>query len=175
MAGAAVLAEHGAQALTIDRLAAVLGVTKGSFYHHFADIAAYKTAFLAHIEAADSTLAIAEAERANAPIDKLRRLFDIAADYPVDLALAMQAWALQDADVRTVQARAYQRQLAYAYSLFERLIPDRTRARLVAQMGFAMLIGSLHVQAHLPKTARRRFFDELMRVYMPEQAMEARS
>jgi AcrR family transcriptional regulator len=165
-AGSAILAEQGAQALTIDRLAVAIAVTKGSFYHHFTDIAEYKTAFLGYIEAADSTDVIAQLEH-SAPLDQLKRLFDIAATYPQDLALAMQAWALQDAEVRAVQARTYARQLAYTSALFEALIPDKARARLAAQMAFCILIGSLHVQSQLPKNARRRFFDEIIRIYIP--------
>jgi AcrR family transcriptional regulator len=169
-AGAAVLTTHGAQGLTIERLTTALGVTKGSFYHHFADLAAFKTGFLAHVEAEDSTAAIALIERADTPLAQLRTMFAMVSDYPAERALAMQAWALQDPEVKAVQARVYERQLAYTTKLFEAVIPDAAQARLVAQMAYAMLIGSLHVQAQLPKTARKRFFDELLRVYLPNGA-----
>ncbi len=42
-AGFALLADGGPNALRVDRLCEQLGVTKGSFYWHFADIAAYRT------------------------------------------------------------------------------------------------------------------------------------
>src|SRR5258708_7461683 len=41
-AGFAILAEEGIKALKIDRLCRRLGVTKGSFYWHFTDIARYR-------------------------------------------------------------------------------------------------------------------------------------
>jgi AcrR family transcriptional regulator len=171
-AAADLLATHGAQALTIDRLVAALNVTKGSFYHHFDDLAAFKTAFLAFIEHADSTAAIAHIEHAITPLARLQTMFAIASDYPASLALAMQAWALQDAQVKAVQARVYERQLAYATLLFEALIPDAAQARLVAQMALTVLVGSLHLREHLPKTARKRFFDELVRVYIAQERIQ---
>ena len=44
--GFALLADGGPNALRIDRLCERLGVTKGSFYWHFADLHAYRTALL---------------------------------------------------------------------------------------------------------------------------------
>ena len=163
-AGAKVLVADGAQALTIDRLTTALGVTKGSFYHHFADFADYKQALLAHFEAEDSLRAIALIEQAGAPREKLARMFMLAVDADQRLALALQAWAMQDAAVKAVQTRVYARQLDYAITLFRQLIPDKAHARLHAQMAFAMLIGSLHLEAQLPKQARRQFFTELSRL-----------
>ncbi|ACY21352.1 regulatory protein TetR [Gordonia bronchialis DSM 43247] len=43
-AGLRLLVEEGVDALKVARLSSVLGVTKGSFYWHFADIAAMKSA-----------------------------------------------------------------------------------------------------------------------------------
>jgi hypothetical protein len=45
-AGFAVLAEEGIKSLKIDRLCSRLGVTKGSFYWHFTDIASYRIALV---------------------------------------------------------------------------------------------------------------------------------
>ncbi|SON61739.1 hypothetical protein MSIMFI_03257 [Mycobacterium simulans] len=46
--GYAILADEGFKALKIDNLTAQLGVTKGSFYWHFTDMAAYKAALVAN-------------------------------------------------------------------------------------------------------------------------------
>jgi len=45
--GYAVVAEDGLAALKVDRLCERLGVTKGSFYWHFADMPAYRAALVA--------------------------------------------------------------------------------------------------------------------------------
>ncbi|MBV9985736.1 helix-turn-helix domain-containing protein, partial [Bradyrhizobium sp.] len=46
--GLKVLARHGFAALKADRLAKTMGVSRGSFYWHFADIAAFHGAILKH-------------------------------------------------------------------------------------------------------------------------------
>src|SRR5215510_439365 len=45
-AGYTLLAEDGLQAIKVDRLCDRLGVTKGSFYWHFSDMAAYRAALI---------------------------------------------------------------------------------------------------------------------------------
>ena len=45
-AGFAILADGGPSALRVDALCERLGVTKGSFYWHFTDLAAYRTALV---------------------------------------------------------------------------------------------------------------------------------
>jgi AcrR family transcriptional regulator len=45
-AGYAIIAEEGIKSLKVDRLCTRLGVTKGSFYWHFADIASYRVALV---------------------------------------------------------------------------------------------------------------------------------
>ena len=45
-AGFAILAAEGIKALKVDRLCRRLSVTKGSFYWHFTDMAAYRAALV---------------------------------------------------------------------------------------------------------------------------------
>jgi AcrR family transcriptional regulator len=77
--GLAVLAASGADALTIDRLAREVGLSKGSFYHHFGGMAGYRTALLAHYQATFTTQYIDAVEHgAGAPArEQLQRLMDL--------------------------------------------------------------------------------------------------
>ena len=45
-AGFGVISDGGLKALTVDRLCKRVGATKGSFYWHFADLSAYRTALI---------------------------------------------------------------------------------------------------------------------------------
>jgi len=47
-AGATLVAGGGAAALTVDRLCALVGKTKGAFYHHFGAMPAFEQALLEH-------------------------------------------------------------------------------------------------------------------------------
>jgi AcrR family transcriptional regulator len=104
-AGLALLAEKGAPAVTIERLTDRLGLSKGSFYHHFKGIGGYRTALLEHFEAERTTRFMDEAERAQG--DRLRTLMKLvlAPGPGPELEIAVRAWALQDAEARAVQER----------------------------------------------------------------------
>jgi AcrR family transcriptional regulator len=160
-AGLAVLAERGAPHLTIDALCGALSVTKGSFYHHFADFPAYKTALLAHIRTLDTDRIIAMADKAGTPEARLEALFSLGVNYPRALALAMQAWAAQDDEVRAVQFAVYDSQLRYAVGLLVELGLPRARARRVAELSLATLIGALHLNRYLPASAHAALLAEL--------------
>jgi AcrR family transcriptional regulator len=104
-AGLTLLAEQGAPALTIERLTERLGLSKGSFYHHFKGVGGYRTALLEHFEAERTTRFMDEAERAQG--DRLRTLMKLvlAPGPGPELEIAVRAWALQDAEARAVQER----------------------------------------------------------------------
>lgn len=116
-AGLVLLAEQGAPSVTIEKLTERLGLSKGSFYHHFKGMSGYRTALLEHFETERTTRFVEQAEQAAG--DKLRTLMDlvIAPGPGPELEIAVRAWALQDAEAREVQERI-----------------DRTRADYLAEI-----------------------------------------
>lgn len=77
--GLKALAAKGAGALKAESLAKSMGVSRGSFYWHFADIAAFRTAILAHWREVSAERVIADleaaAEHENPLLLLLRRTF----------------------------------------------------------------------------------------------------
>ncbi len=71
-AGLELLAERGHGGLTIAALCERLGVTKGSFYHHFDDMAGYVRLLLGHWEDEHATRLIALSESVTDPRGTLR-------------------------------------------------------------------------------------------------------
>ncbi|HZA04674.1 MAG TPA: TetR family transcriptional regulator, partial [Propionibacteriaceae bacterium] len=100
-AGVEALAEEGAAGLKIDRLTRRLGVTKGSFFHHFAGSAAYQSALLKHIEAtAAAQIEARESELMEIadPQRLLERMTAAVGDssyglWRADLEVALRAWS----------------------------------------------------------------------------------
>ncbi|WP_433273406.1 TetR/AcrR family transcriptional regulator [Actinosynnema sp. CS-041913] len=146
--GLRVLAREGAPALTVERLSGRLGVTKGSFYHHFKGMAGFKVDLLAHFEAECTTGYIEQAERGGGTArERFERLLELVLadeeDRPL-LESAMRAWAMQDADVRATQERVDQERIGYLARLCAEVGPA-DEALPAARLLYFVLIGSGHV------------------------------
>ena len=148
-AGLEALAEEGAAGLRIDRLTRRLGVTKGSFFHHFAGTAAYQSALLEHIEAtAAASIDARESELETAgPSQLLGRMTAAVGDstdglWRADLEVALRAWSFTDPEVRADQDRIDRRRLALLEAVWQRLEPDAERARVSARLPYLIMVGA---------------------------------
>jgi AcrR family transcriptional regulator len=146
--GLSVLADEGPSGLRIDRLAARLGVTKGSFHHHFAGAPGYKRALLAHYEArATASLADAIAERrGEGTRATLARLTELVADegglrHP-RLDAAVRAWAHADAEARETQARIDEAAVAALQRAWRPLVSSDAEARAAALVPYLVSLGA---------------------------------
>lgn len=145
--GMRVLAEEGVSGVRIDRVAKRLGLTKGSFFHHFDGVAAYRTALLQRWEG--QTLD----DRGDAPPQAI--LEDLAARVGtlLDLRLeaAVRAWAFQDPEAAAAQQRVDQARLAALETIWSRIIDDPVRARAAAMLPHLLAIGAA---VALPSTSQ---------------------
>jgi AcrR family transcriptional regulator len=105
------LAESGPDSLKPDRLARTLGVSRGSFYWHFADVTAFHHAIFERWElvAVDTPLDRSSASEGQSAEAALQRLIAIAFTAPSALERAVFRWAvsypLATAAVKKVNAR----------------------------------------------------------------------
>lgn len=149
-AGFEVLKEAGAGALTIDRLSRRLGVTKGSFYHHFASREAFSEALLAsweeqltHRLIAASSTGCSFSER-DLTLTRLgEELFD------PELEVAIRAWALRDPAVMRVQERVDRQRIGYLEELFSLATDHAGSAAALAVIRYAFYVGAQQIRPSL--------------------------
>ena len=171
--GLTVLAEIGAPALRIDRLADRLAMTKGSFYHHFDGLAGYKSELLAYYGELSTMRYIeaVESEPNLGPREKLNRLMTLALHSPDDegpLEIAFRAWAQQDPDVHEAQRRIDAIRIDYLRDLCRELgLPPR-RALDIARVLYTVLIGSGHIVPPLEPAELRRLWLMTLELIPPE-------
>src|SRR3954466_13987680 len=91
--GLKILAQNGFTALKADPMAKALGVSRGSFYWHFADIGAFHAAILKHWREVARRRIIANLEAASDNRDRLPLLLRQAFGRAVALESAVRPWA----------------------------------------------------------------------------------
>ena len=147
-AGFELLADEGAPAVTIERLTGKLGVTKGSYYHHFKGAAGYRTALLEYFEARFTTRLIDAVEREPdaEPSAKLQHLIRLVLSNQghASLEIAVRAWALQDPEVRAAQERVDRARTEYLKGLCRGLKTEVDADRF-AELLYLILIGAEQV------------------------------
>jgi AcrR family transcriptional regulator len=143
-AGLRALAREGFPGLKADLLARSLGISRGSFYWHFADIGAFHEAVRSRWQEVAADAIIRDLERATTPADRLRRLLRLAFTADAALEIGMRAWAASDAQARAAVEAVDRRRLAYLERLLTaagvRPAAARARAHILywAYLGFAL-------------------------------------
>ncbi|MBR0797490.1 TetR/AcrR family transcriptional regulator [Bradyrhizobium jicamae] len=161
--GLTTLAKNGFTALKAEPLAKALGVSRGSFYWHFADIGAYHAAILKRWRdiAAEQIIAGIEAAKGEDPVAVLLRLTFI---NKLALERAVRSWAAHDSAARAAVQAIDRRRLDYVEILLRRVgLPDAV-ARARAQILYWTFLGFALSEQTLPQDRQRAVLDELLRM-----------
>ncbi len=167
-AGLAAVADVGPNGLRIDRLCQRLGVSKGSFHHHFAGAGDFKQALLAAyealvVEALDQAI---ERTASGTPKTALAGLTAAITNtegfYRPDLEVAMRAWAFSDPEVRAVQERVDARRLESLQGIWSRILDDPAAVRTAALLPYLVGIGASFVQPPTPRDQLRSVYELLL-------------
>ena len=160
--GLKTLAESGFTALKAEPLAKAMGVSRGSFYWHFADIGAFHAAILKHWRdvAAEQIIANLEAASDHDEPLLLRQAFGAR----LALENAVRTWATLDPLARAAVQAIDRRRLDYVESLLRAsgLSPDVARAR--AQILYWAFLGYALSDKPLPRARQQAVLDELLRM-----------
>jgi AcrR family transcriptional regulator len=178
-AGLAAVAEHGSNGLRIDRLCRSLGVSKGSFHHHFAGAGDFKRAVLAAyealvVEALDQAINHTSADSPKAALANLTAaIASTEGFYRPDLEVAMRAWAFSDPEVRAVQERVDARRLESLQRIWFRILDDPAEVQTAALLPYLVGIGASLVQPPTPPHQLRSVY-ELLLGLVPEKSQHKR-
>ena len=163
-AGLKALAKSGFSALKADTLANSLGVSRGSFYWHFADVSAFHAAILRRWREVALGNIIAEIE--GAADDRLEALICRAFAGGSGIERAVRAWATADPRARAaveavdVERIGYLRKLLIEAGIHPSVAGPRARIINWCYLGFALSSNKLdhdsfkHVISDLSQLAR---------------------
>jgi len=114
-AGLRALARAGFGALKADSLAKTLGVSRGSFYWHFTDVAAFHTAVLQRWREVALENIVSQLEKN--PGDRLKWLIERALSDPSNLESAVRAWGTANRHARAAVDDVDAQRLRYLQKL----------------------------------------------------------
>jgi AcrR family transcriptional regulator len=142
--GLRALAAGGPDAVRIESLAQVLGVTRGGFYWHFDDRRALLVAMLDTWERASTDEVLERVERKGGDArTKLRRAGALTfSDWLLPIDLAIRDWSRRDPAVAERLRRVDNRRMDYLRSQFGAFCPDQDDVEARSMLAFSLLIGN---------------------------------
>jgi len=162
--GLRALARSGFPALKAEPLAKAMGVSRGSFYWHFADIGAYHAAILKHWREVAAEQIIANLEAASGDDNPLQLLLRRAFGTRPALENAVRTWATVDPAARSAVQAIDRRRLGYVENLLGASGLPADVARPRAQILYWAFLGFALSDRPLPQARQAEVVDELLRM-----------
>ena len=165
--GLKTLSKSGFTALKAEPLAKAMGVSRGSFYWHFADIGAFHAAILERWReiATEQIIAGVEAAKENDKgEDPLAVLLRLTFGRKLTLEKAVRSWAANDSRARAALVAVDRRRLDYIESLLRQTGLAEEVARARAQILFWAFFGYALSDQQLAQDKQKDVLDELLRI-----------
>ena len=162
--GLKTLAKAGFTALKAEPLAKAMGVSRGSFYWHFADISAFHAAILKHWREIAAEQIIAGVEAAAGTENPLAVLLRRVFGERLTLERAVRIWASVDPAARAAVQAIDRRRLGYVESLMTQSGLSTEVARARAQILYWAFLGFALSDQPLPKAQQKAMLDEMLRI-----------
>jgi len=162
-AGLDVLADGGESALTINELCRRLGVTKGSFYHHFASGSVFRRSLLEEWAVTRTAELAAQIGAEPNPVRRIGLLKAAAIDLDHEAEAAIRSWAGRDPAAARAQAEVDAVREAALVLAFTDLGVEPAHAAVLGRLGVAILVGSQQLEERVDRARLAALFDEYER------------
>ncbi|NIK46512.1 TetR/AcrR family transcriptional regulator [Variibacter gotjawalensis] len=166
-AGYSALRTEGYGALKADVLAKRLNVSRGSFYWHFSDIAAFHHAVIKHWRDRATEVVITELQKQPAGRARLEWLLRGALHSDAAAEPAMRAWAAHDEAAAKAVAAVDRRRRGTIVKLLEEQGVDPARAKALAAIFYWTYLGGTLTSRKLPAREVDTVVEELLALARP--------
>lgn len=151
-AGINQLKEYGPAGVSGEKIARRLDVTRGSFYHHFANMDELADMMLQYWERTQTIDILARALKQHDDLtDKMMMLLESAWNTDADLEIAVRQWAFTNDTVREHVERIDQLRLSYITAVYVQLSKNESRGRKLGKIAYYGLLGALHAWPRFTK------------------------
>lgn len=143
--GLEILREFAQDKIRILYLCKRLGVTRGSFYHHFKSIDDYVSELLKKWEKENTLMLIQVANKAASAEEQMQVLSDMVASRDKMVEVAIRSWSNYNTTVKEYLSRVDQIRLSYLVNVLEKMGLDKTKAEQRAKLEYALVVGIQHL------------------------------
>ena len=155
------LAEQGYGELKLSPLCRRLGITTGSFYHHFGSWSAFVDGLLAHWESEQTERVLRISRAAPDAVTRVRVMKELTATtVPHAAEAAIRMWGGGDPRVRQVQDRIDELRIAALAEILGDVIDDPAQTRRLAVLGISIMIGWQQLRRPRETSELTTLFDE---------------
>jgi AcrR family transcriptional regulator len=163
-----VLGDYGSDGLTIALLCDRLGVTKGSFYHHFGGMPGFVAQLLEYWEREHSERLIKISRAQPDPALRITTLTAMGVGLPHSSEAAIRAWGRSSSEVSEVVTRVDKRRERHLVDAVSALGVDRPQARVLARIGVNLLVGVQQRENPVDLKRLRQMFEEVNKLIFLE-------
>ncbi len=135
------LAGKGHNSLTANRLASILGVSRGSFYWHFRNVEDFETSVLKRWQQLATDSIIEEMERLENPEQRLAALVRTSLNAETRLERAVRCWAIDNDSVAKFVSRIDTKRIDYVRQLLVAIGGDHADVSMRAQVLYWASVG----------------------------------
>lgn len=159
-----VLIEEGFAKLTLENLLSRLGVTHGSFYHHFKNRQALTEALLNQWRKEMTQDVLASSANAGNPDKRAKALIEIKKSFgdQTQLEIAFRSQARIDEMVREYVQEVDELRIQNCIQLAQLIIGDTPRAKTIGKLAHALFVGSQQMLPAFTEEESEAMYMELL-------------
>lgn len=173
--GLAQLSAHGPEALKVETLCVAAGVTKGSFYHHFADLPAFLLAVADAWTARQTTDLIADFDPSGVTETLMQEVVEVILSIDLMLEIRIRELGRRVPEIAERVAATDQIRLEFTTMLYEQIFGvPRALAQDLAMLDYAAFTGVMVLDPHITIDRRRHLagmFDRIARAAIQSGAL----
>ncbi|HVL00520.1 MAG TPA: helix-turn-helix domain-containing protein [Dongiaceae bacterium] len=168
-AGLNQLRSEGPMAISGEKLARRLDVTRGSFYHHFRSMDEYVDKLMDEWEKAHTQVPLEEVHaHATDTTAEMALLMEAAWNADAELEIAIRQWAFSNDRVRQRVEKVDATRMGHLRRLYGVLTKDPVKGDKFAQIAYYGLLGAMHAWPRHDREDMRRLILEIQALLLTE-------